>query len=82
MPVPPHRSEDSARAVGDHVPSVADCVRKDSRTDHFEQHALDAEMEANLHKIRHGVIVAELEPSLQQQNGRQGAWDQQQIVEV
>ena len=80
--VPPNRRDDSARAVGNNVPSVANRIRNDSRTDDFEQHAPDRQMESDLGWIRHGVVSAEPQPALKEQHGRQRAGNQQQVVEL
>src|SRR5262245_2612359 len=82
MSVPPSCGKDTAGAVGDYIPGVADHVRQDPRADDFEQHAPDAQVKSNLGEIRHLIVVPQPEPAVEQQHQREGARDQKQIVEM
>src|SRR4051812_48546797 len=80
--VPPEPAEASADKIHDHVPRIGSRMVKKKWTNALEEDRPDDEMKENLRELRHAVVLAKPEPALDPKDDRQGAGNQEQIIEI
>jgi len=80
--MPPKTGENSAHEIGHHVARIADGPAHDVRADQFEQDGPDKKVKGDFTHGGELVVLAQLEPALEQEQGWQGAGDQQEVIEM
>ena len=81
-PIPPEAGKKSAHDIRHHVPRVAGGPAQEVRADHLEENGPHNQVKRDLAGGWHFVVSSQPDPALKLQQRRQGAGNQQQIVEV
>lgn len=79
-PPPPEISDESAERIRDNIQRIASRVLQKPRADPFKQHGPEDEMPENLAASRRGATRTQPEPSVENQQRRQRAWDEEPVV--
>ena len=80
--VPPEPGQDAAHKINHHIPRITRRAPHQMRADHFKKNRPKNGIKRYLTPRRRGVVRAQTQPALHQQQRRQGARHQEHIVEM
>ena len=80
--MPPAKGKDGADCVGKRIPRIGGGARNESRADPFKEKSPGKETKNDLRDGGHLIVRAEAELTLQEQQRRNRARDQQQVVKM
>jgi hypothetical protein len=80
--MPPDPGNNSSRNVRCHIPWITNRPRHNVRANYLKEDGPYDQVKSNFTRSRRLVVPPQFQPSLKQQEGRQGTRNQQQVVEM